>query len=477
MAYFLQTPEYWASIDEQSAGIALANVSARKLETIKLPLAPFSEQQRIVSAIEERFTILDAVTTALQQNKQKLKLARASVLKYAVEGKLTEKWRAEHPATESGSQLLERILAERRAKWEAEQVAKGKDPRKLRYEEPAGPDVSDLAELPEGWCWATVVQLASPEKYALAIGPFGSNLKVEDYRNEGVPLVFVRNIRSNVFSGPETRYITIDKADELRPHQIKSGDILITKMGDPPGDACMYPNNKTTAVITADCIKWTLSLLLVQRRFFVNAINSLLVRKQILGITQGVAQLKVSLGRFEHIAIPFPPLTEQHQIVAEVERRLSVIEQAQVAIETSLKRIERARQSILERAFSGRLVSQDPHDEPASVLLERIQEERARRVGEDKQHRKEVSVNKTRSSKKQKTIDKQYIPLVEALSEAKRPLPPDDLFKRVGLQQDIIEDAEEFYEELREEIVVNKKIRQITCDKDEAVIMLEVISE
>ena len=131
IAYFLQTSQYWAFINEQSAGVALVNVNARKLEAIKLPLAPFCEQQRIVSAIEERFTILDAVTTALQQNKQKLQLARASVLKHAVEGKLTEKWRAEHPVTESGSQLLERILAERRVKWEADQLAKGKAPRKL----------------------------------------------------------------------------------------------------------------------------------------------------------------------------------------------------------------------------------------------------------------------------------------------------------------------------------------------------------
>ena len=205
----------------------------------------------------------------MQQNKQKLKRTCASVLKHAVEGKLTEKWRAEHPATESGQQLLERILTERRAKWEAEQLAKGKDPRKLRYEEPTGPDTSELQHLPKEWCWATVEQLASTDKYALAIGPFGSNLKVEDYRKEGVPLVFVRNIRSNIFDGPDTCYISKEKANELRPHQVESGDILITKMGDPPGDACIYPDNRPTAIITADCIKWTLSPLLLQHRFFV----------------------------------------------------------------------------------------------------------------------------------------------------------------------------------------------------------------
>ena len=201
------------------------------------------------------------------------------------------------------------------------------------------------------------------------------------------------------------------------------------------------------------------------------------MKKQIFGITKGVAQLKVSLGRFERIAVPLPSLIEQQQIVVEVERRLSVIEQAEAAIETSLKRIERARQSILEQAFSGQLVPQRSNEEPASVLLERIQEERTRRVVEEKQHRKDISMSKSRSSKKQKATYKQYIPLVEVLSEAKRPLPPDDLFKRAGLQQDSIEDVEHFYEELREEVVVSKKVRQVTSDKIEATVMLEIVSE
>jgi type I restriction enzyme S subunit len=246
----------------------------------------------------------------------------------------------------------------------------------VKYIEPTAPDEKDLPILPKEWCWATPKQLAATSKYSLAIGPFGSNLKVEDYQERGIPLVFVRNIRSTIFDGPDTRYVTVTKADELRAHRVIGGDILITKMGDPPGDACLYPGANSPAIITADCIKWTLSQLLAHRRFFVNAINSSIVRTQILGITQGVAQLKVSLGRFEGIALPLPPLTEQEQIVSEVERRLSVISQLEATIEANLKRAERLRQSILREAFAGRLVPQDPTDEPADVLLERIQSER-----------------------------------------------------------------------------------------------------
>jgi type I restriction enzyme S subunit len=148
-------------------------------------------------------------------------------------------------------------------------------------------------------------------------------------------------------------------------------------MGDPPGDACLYPATQPQAVITADCIKWTISRLCPDARYFVYAVNAAPVRAQVIGITKGVAQLKVSLARFRSVAIPLPPAAEQEQIVAEVERRLSVVSELEAAVAANLKRAERLRKSILERAFSGRLVPQDPSDEPASALLARIRAERA----------------------------------------------------------------------------------------------------
>ncbi|MCA1669436.1 MAG: restriction endonuclease subunit S, partial [Thermomicrobia bacterium] len=263
-------------------------------------------------------------------------------------------------------------LAARRAKWEADLRAKGKNPATARYDAPAAPNTDDLPVLPDGWCWTSPEQLASTQKYALAIGPFGSNLKVSDYRESGVPLIFVRNIRTAEFKGPKSHFITFEKAGDLQAHSVTSGDILITKMGDPPGDACLYPPSSPPAIITADCIKWTLSTALPTHAFFVHAINSDVIRKEIQGITQGVAQQKISLERFRTIGVPLPPLTEQERIVAEVERRLSVVQEQETVIAHSLTRSERLRQAILAQAFAGRLVPQDPADEPASALLGRI---------------------------------------------------------------------------------------------------------
>ena len=164
-AYFMSS-DYWRQIEAGKRGIGQPNVNATVLGTVTLPVAPPDEQRRIVAKVEELFSDLDAGVAALERVRANLKRYRAAVLKAAVEGRLTADWRAAHPDAEPASALLARVLADRRAKWEAEQLAKfataGKPPPKGwtdKYTEPAGPEAIALPELPAGWCWATVEQL------------------------------------------------------------------------------------------------------------------------------------------------------------------------------------------------------------------------------------------------------------------------------------------------------------------------------
>lgn len=382
--YYFQTPAYRKSVSELSAGSNINNLKTGDLATQRFPLPPFKEQTRIVEKLEQLLSELDSGVIELKTAQKKLVQYRQSLLKAAVEGALTADWRQNNKPTETGAQLLERIQTERRARWEAKQLAKFKEQGKApprdwqkKYPEPVQPDTTDLPELPDGWCWASVEQIASDERYSLAIGPFGSNLTVPDYRDSGVPLVFVRNIRSGNYGGDNTKYITPEKANELKAHSIESGDVLVTKMGEPPGDADVYPENQPPAVITADCIKIRCQLGLMTADFLKAVINSEIGKRQIRPMTQGVAQKKVSLGRFISLTVPLPPLDEQSAIVemlsdAELEANAQL-----KAIELSLKQSTAQRQNILRAAFAGQLVPQDPNDEPASVLLERIRAERA----------------------------------------------------------------------------------------------------
>ncbi len=422
--YWLQSQRQ--NLIKQGFGGAQPNINQGVIYNLSFPLSPLPEQHRIVSAIEERFTILDAVTTALQQNKQKLKLARASVLKHAVEGKLTEKWRAEHPATESGSELLERILAERRAKWEAEQLAKGKDPRKLRYEEPNGPDMSELQDLPEGWEWTTLEQVTG------AVRPicYGILMPKENIP-DGIPYVKVKDMKGDKIDIAALHRTAPEIAAMYSRASLKPGDLLLAIRGT-YGRIAEVPVELEGANITQDTARLDVTKQM-DRHFIATHLRSSISQKYFQKVSRGVAVKGVNIADVKLTPITLPPFAEQQQIVAEVERRLSVIEQAEVAIETSLKRIERARQSILERAFSGRLVPQDPNDEPASVLLERIQEERGKRVAEGKQRGKNGGVKAVRGKK---TKEQEFVPQWQLLRDAKESGSIDESLGHVGAHED-----------------------------------------
>ena len=156
--YLMRTFE--DEIAGKGTGTTFDAITGNQLKTFEIPLPPLPEQRRIVAKIEEVFTKLDAGIDALHKVQAQLKRYRQSVLKAAFEGKLTEAWRAEQQdEIEPSSVLLERILKERRERWEAEQIeqmkAKGGVPKddkwKAKYKEPTPPDTSELTELPKGW--------------------------------------------------------------------------------------------------------------------------------------------------------------------------------------------------------------------------------------------------------------------------------------------------------------------------------------
>ena len=176
-----------ANLQGYVTGTTRLKLTQAALNSIPVPLAPLPEQHRIVAEIEKHFTRLDASVTALKRVQPNLKRYRSSVLKAACEGKLVpteaELARAEGRDYEPADQLLERILSERRALWEAQEKRRGK------YREPSAPDASTLPELPEGWAWATVDQLIvdSPQngiyKPKSQYGDGVPVLRIEDYQD------------------------------------------------------------------------------------------------------------------------------------------------------------------------------------------------------------------------------------------------------------------------------------------------------
>jgi type I restriction enzyme S subunit len=379
-------------LGERSRASIVPSLRKSDVELIRIPVPPLNEQRRIVAKIEELFSDLDAGVAALERAKANLKRYRAAVLKAAVEGKLTEAWRAAHPDTEPASKLLERILAERRQKWEADQLAKfataGKQPPKNwrdKYVEPTPPETNGLPELPEGWCWASVEQLGQ-----IQLG----RQRSPSNRSDKFPTKYVRaaNLTENGLNLTDVLDMEFHP-QELETYRLSPGDVLLSEASGSPDQVgkpvvwngeindCCFQNT----VIRFRPIGILSDYPLTVFKYYYRS-------KLFARVSSGVGINHLSAGKFAGLPFPLPTLREQTYIAGEVEERLFAIMIAERQIETNLARAVGLRQSILKQAFEGKLVPQDLNDEPASVLLERMRATSAIQEGNDR----EVTPAKTR---------------------------------------------------------------------------------
>ena len=353
---------YWALKGETipSKGYARHYALLRKL-AFRLP--PLREQNRIVEAIESYFTRLDDAVATLERVQRNLRRYRASVLKAAVEGRLVpteaELARAEGRNYEPFSVPLERFLAPRRG---------------LHAALP-----TDLPLLPEGWSWATIDQISLGPS-SISAGPFGTIFKAKDFRPDGVPIIFLRHVKSDAYRTAKPTFMDKRVWQELfQDYSVYGGELLVTKLGEPPGECCVYPEGRGAAMLTPDVMKLKTDETVVVSRFVMHYLNSTVAKQFALGAAFGTTRSRLTLPLFRAMPVPLPPRPEQLRIVAEVDRLLSIESETSAIAERKVTTTNRLLQSILKWAFEGRLVDQDPTDEPASELLARIQAERASR--------------------------------------------------------------------------------------------------
>lgn len=367
LSYGLNSPECKAQAHRVARGIAQKTVTLTDLRRFRMPVAPLPEQRRIVAKIEELFSDLDAGVVALERARVNLKRYRSAMLKSAVEGRLTKKWRQANPPVESASKLLDRILTERHKKWERNQLTKyaaaGKQPPKNwreKYQEPVAPNAANLFELPAGWCWATVDQVCEFLRY-------GSSSKASN--EESVPVLRMGNIQDGEISLESLKYLPSDH-HEFPELLLNPGDLLFnrTNSAELVGKAAVYkgspnPCSYASYLIAARFLNGCDS------RIVCYFLNSIWGRKWVASVvSQQVGQANVNGSKLRALVIPLPPESEQSKIIAATEQRLSVASELEGHLDVDLQRAVRVRQSILRFAFSGRLVPQDPNDAPAAAL-------------------------------------------------------------------------------------------------------------
>ncbi len=335
-------PGYLAAVNKHTPSITVKHLSSRTVSDLPIPVPPPAEQCTLVAAIETHFSRLDAAVASLTRAKANVKRARASVLKAAVEGRLvpTEAAlaRAEGRDYEPASVLLERILAERKAAWAAS-GARGK------YKEPAAPETEGLPELPEGWCWATMPQLGELDRGKSKHRPRN------DPRLLGGSYPFIQTgdvRRANGF---------------IREHSATYSDFgLAQSRLWPVGTLCITiaANIAETAILAIEAcfpdsvvgfVSCSDPIILRFLELFLRT-----ERSKLSEFAPATAQKNINLETLREVAIRLPPLVEQHRIVAEVDRRLSVLDALDAMLDANLARCARLRQAVLKRAFEGRLV-------------------------------------------------------------------------------------------------------------------------
>lgn len=388
LAQFLSQSEVRDFLAANASGVggSLMRVKARTLANYKFRLVGKRTQTRIVAKLAELLSDLDAGVVELKAAQKKLQQYRQSLLKAAVEGALTADWREaqrqQGTPTETGAQLLARILAERRARWEAKQLAKfkeqGKAPPKdwlKKYPEPVKPDTTDLPKLPADWTWASVDQCTVDEN-SITDGPFGSNLKSEHYQESGPRVIRLQNIGDGVFVDAYA-HISEEHFSELSKHAVEEGDVVVAMLGELLPRACCVPSGVSPAIVKADCARIRITAKLVQPELVVAQLSSKPIRDVVMKFVKGIGRPRINLGHVRAIPIALAPANEQVAIGTELRRAQLSIDEQLHAIDLSFRQSMAQRQNILRAAFAGELVPQDPHDEPASVLLERIRAERA----------------------------------------------------------------------------------------------------
>lgn len=396
------------SIIDLAKGGAQPNISQDIVRNLRMPLAPLNEQRRIVTKLEELISDLEAATAAIERVQVNLKRYRASVLKSAVEGKLTAEWREKNLPKETGSQLLERILKERRTKWEENQLAKskaqGKEPPKdwqKRYPEPAKADTNDLPKLPEGWVWASLDQLCSAARPIC----YGILMPKANLPN-GVPYVRVKDMRGDTIDLQGLHRTSKAIADEYARASLEAGDILLAIRGT-YGRVAVVPPELTGGNITQDTARLAVSHEISQD-YVATVLRNVISQNFFKRVARGVAVKGVNIADVKLTPVPLPPLVEQTKILKLAEGINDSLTHAMKTIEEKRASSKALRQSILKQAFEGKLVPQDPNDEPASELLNRIREEREsapanKAINTEKKQRK-PKTKSVRSVKKAKSI-------------------------------------------------------------------------
>ena len=353
---YIRNTGYWEKI---AKGTTMKILNIKHLADTKIPLPPLNEQNRIVEKIEELFSELDKAKEELQKVREQLKIYRQSVLKAAFEGKLTEDWRKNH-----NNYFHE--LKDLFSKIAKEVFANNGKKSNMRKNNNFVEETKYFSPIPKKWTWVKTRNISYDIQYGYT--------KSASKNPTGCKFLRITDIQNNEVAWEEVPYCNINNKDKKK-YLLKEGDILFARTGATVGKSYLIKRDSPESIFASYLIRLKLSLF-VNKLYVYYFFKSPLYWKQIKAGQVGTGQPNFNGTKLGNLLIPVCIIKEQEQIVQEIESRLSVCDKIEESVESGLIKIEHLRQSILKKAFEGKLVPQDPDDLPAEELLKQIKIEK-----------------------------------------------------------------------------------------------------
>ena len=320
---------------QQGVGGAQPNISQTILKDLDLPIPPLETQHAIVSKIEELFSELDKGIAELKTAQQQLKTYRQSVLKSAFEGKLTEEWRKNNVNIDSVESLIYNLKNDK------------KNLKTKTLSEITDEEQNELFSIPNSWKWIR------NEEYLYEVKD-GTH-DTPKYISDGIPFVTQKNIKNSGLTLDDIQYISEEEHKKYyQRSNVTKGDILISMIGHNRGMSVIVDTDRVFSIKNVGLFKFNHKYQL--NKFSYYFYQSKVALNIILKKSKGGAQPFIGLTELRNWPVVVCSLEEQHQIVEEIESRLSVADKMEQSIQESLQKAEALRQSILKKAFSGELV-------------------------------------------------------------------------------------------------------------------------
>lgn len=341
--YYFKAGNFYLSLASFARGIATKRISPKDFYTIEIPLPDLTTQMRIIKGFKISGKLHNELTCEIIYQQTLLTKLKQSILQDAISGKLTEQWRKENPDVEPASELLKRIKAKK------ERLVKEK---KIKKEKPLPPITKDEVpfKLPEGWVWCRLGEIGNAISFPFIDGPFGSSINTRaDYIEDGIPVLRMMNVKPFNFINSPIKFISFNKFESLKKHNVLPGDILFSKVGAGIGEACIVPNGFGPGLLSTTGITRIRVGQIVDNNYLCHFLNGNI--NEFKSIARQTSQPFLNMTMIKTFLFPLPPYLDQLEIIRKTTELIKICNHIENQNLNNFKNIQMLMQMVLKEAF------------------------------------------------------------------------------------------------------------------------------